>query len=323
MLLTQYPEVPMRLTANVAFLCLIGSLIVSAYAVEPKPAPADQAGESIVVCGQKVPIGTKVILWSDPGGFDAYAPKPAGAESAALGFRSRRGLTPAEEAEVAKNGWTLPLLQEKVDQFVIHYDVCGTSGRCFDVLRKRGLAVQFMLDLDGTIYQTVDLKECAWHATKANDRSVGIEIANMGAYPTDGSEKSPLDQWYKKVDGQTVITLPAHSTVPTRPANAPPLQPSRPELVVGKVQGRELAMYDLTPEQYRALAKLTAGLCVTFPKIHRDVPRDAEGKVVDHALEKTAYGNYKGILGHFHVQTNKTDPGPAFQWDKIIKNDQK
>ena len=313
----------MRLTAKFACLSLIALMIVPAHATEPKPTPADGPGDSIVVCGQKFPIGTKVILWSDPSGFDAYAPKPKDAESTALGFRPRRGLTLAEEADVAKNGWTLPLLQDKVDQFVIHYDVCGTSGRCFDVLRKRGLAVQFMLDLDGTIYQTVDLKECAWHATKANDRSVGIEIANMGAYPTDGSEKSPLDQWYKKEDGQTIINLPAGSTVPTHPASALPLQPSRPEPVVGKVQGRELAMYDLTPQQYAALAKLTAGLCATFPKINQDVPRDADGKVVDHALEKDAYDNYQGILGHFHVQTNKTDPGPAFQWDKIIKTDRK
>ena len=39
-----------------------------------------------------------------------------------------------------------------------------------------------MLDLDGTIYQTLDLKEGAWHATDANGRSIGIEIANIGAF---------------------------------------------------------------------------------------------------------------------------------------------
>jgi N-acetyl-anhydromuramyl-L-alanine amidase AmpD len=29
---------------------------------------------------------------------------------------------------------------------------------------------------------------------------------------------------------------------------------------------------------------------------------------------------YQGVLGHFHIQTNKTDPGPAFQWDTVIEN---
>ena len=23
-------------------------------------------------------------------------------------------------------------------------------------------------------------------------------------------------------------------------------------------------------------------------------------------------------MGHYHVQTNKSDPGPAFQWDLVI-----
>jgi N-acetyl-anhydromuramyl-L-alanine amidase AmpD len=27
---------------------------------------------------------------------------------------------------------------------------------------------------------------------------------------------------------------------------------------------------------------------------------------------------YQGILGHYHVQLNKVDPGPAFQWDTVI-----
>jgi hypothetical protein len=28
--------------------------------------------------------------------------------------------------------------------------------------------------------------------------------------------------------------------------------------------------------------------------------------------------SYHGVLGHYHVQTNKTDPGPAMQWDRVI-----
>jgi N-acetyl-anhydromuramyl-L-alanine amidase AmpD len=87
---------------------------------------------------------------------------------------------------VKEQGWTLSDLQEQVDQFVIHFDVCGTSRQCFKILHDiRGLSVQFMCDIDGTIYQTLDLKESAWHATISNSRSVGIEIANLGAFPVD------------------------------------------------------------------------------------------------------------------------------------------
>ena len=93
-------------------------------------------------------------------------------------------------------GWDLPVLQKVVDQFVIHFDARGTSRRCFEVLHDvRGLSVHFMLDLDGTIYQTLDVKEKAWHATIANDRSIGIEVANIGAYPA--ADSGVLDRWYQ------------------------------------------------------------------------------------------------------------------------------
>ena len=90
-------------------------------------------------------------------------------------------------------GWDLPLLQRVVDQFVIHFDAAGTSKRCFEVLHdRRGLSVHFLLDLDGTIYQTLDVKESAWHATVANGRSVGVEVANIGAYPVQGPDPLAL-----------------------------------------------------------------------------------------------------------------------------------
>jgi hypothetical protein len=27
---------------------------------------------------------------------------------------------------------------------------------------------------------------------------------------------------------------------------------------------------------------------------------------------------YRGVLGHYHIQTNKVDPGPALQWDYVV-----
>ena len=305
-------------------------LVAPTLGDEPKstPLPREKRGEVIVVAGQKIAIGTPVILWTDPGGHNAYAPNP-GAEAQAKadkkavspGFGVRRhGLSETQQQEVKSTGWTLPLLQQAVDQFVIHYDVCGTSQRCFDVLRNRNLTVHFMLDLDGTLYQTLDLQEAAYHATKANGRSIGIEIANMGAYSKGELASSPLPRWYEKdAQGRTQIHLPESAQVPTLSKGGEPLRPSRNEPIVGTVQGQDLTMYDLTPQQYEALAKLTTGLCTTFPKIHRDLPRDAQGKVVDHKLDDTVYNRYEGILGHFHVQLNKTDPGPAFQWDRVLE----
>src|SRR5262249_41968790 len=115
--------------------------------------------------------------------------------SSRYGMRTQ-GLTKQQIETIRGGGWDLPLLQQVVDQFVIHFDARGTSRRCFQVLHdQRGLSVQFLLDLDGTIYQTLDVKEAAWHATIANNRSIGIEIANIGAYPADSP--NPLSRWYR------------------------------------------------------------------------------------------------------------------------------
>ena len=115
--------------------------------------------------------------------------KAADTGEARYNMRRARELTAEQIERVRGGGWDLPLLQNVVNQFVIHFDVCGTSRRCFEVLQdRRVLSVHFMLDIDGTIYQTLDLKERAWHATVANTRSVGIEIANIGAYPLERSQ---------------------------------------------------------------------------------------------------------------------------------------
>ena len=71
--------------------------------------------------------------------------------------------------------------------------------------------------------------------------------------------------------------------------------------------------------QYEALTKLTATLCQVLPRIKCDYPKDADGKLITKKLPDEDYQNYHGVLGHYHVQTNKVDPGPAFQWEKLVK----
>ena len=76
--------------------------------------------------------------------------------------------------------------------------------------------------------------------------------------------------------------------------------------------------YDFTPQQYVALTRLTATLCKVFPRITCQYPEDAAGKLIPKKLPDETLKDYHGILGHYHIQTNKTDPGPAFQWDLVV-----
>src|SRR5262249_1544110 len=94
--------------------------------------------------------------------------------------------------------------------------------------------------------------------------------------------------------------------------------PASNDLVRGQVQGRELAMYDFTPEQYASLTMLTGTLCKVLPRIRCDYPRDAEGRVIAHKLPDDQLANYSGLLRHYHSQENKADPGPAMQWERVV-----
>ena len=168
-------------------------------------------GDEIVAAGQFFHAGSPVVTWMDPRrvcdslprGTARFAPldksdwATTSAEVKGMRTPNRYGmraasLTPEQIEKVRGGGWDLPLLQNVVDQLVMHFDVCGTSRTCFNVLQDdRDLSVHFMVDLDGTIYQTLDLKERAWHATTSNDRSVGIEIAKISVlYPATRNQRA-------------------------------------------------------------------------------------------------------------------------------------
>lgn len=302
----------------------------------------ERKGDEIVVCGQLFHTGAPVVLWTDPGGYDAYrverrftpyeqsswgattraaATQPSLRElSSPVRYGLRQSVLTTQQVEqVRGGGWPLELLQEKVDQFVYHYDVAGTSRSCFRVLHDiRGLSVHFMLDVDGTIYQTLDLKERAWHAGTANSRSVGIEIANIGAYRADRTS-DPLDQWYRRDEnGLRRVVFPVWMKETGIRTPGFVARPARNEVVVGEVQGRQYKMYDLTPQQYDSLIKLTAALCTVFPNMTCDYPRDSQGQLITRVLSREAQEEYRGLMGHYHVSAQKQDPGPAFQWDYVV-----
>ncbi len=318
------------------FPAALASLVFATSGCHTRPRTfVPRKGDEIVVAGQLFHTGTRVITWMDPGGYDAYRVERRFSPLADAGWEKskeaakdltspsrygvRREVLSAEELErVRGGGWDLPTLRRAVEQFVIHYDAAGFSRNCFKTLHDaRGLSVHFMLDVDGTIYQTLDVKERASHATIANGRSVGIEVANIGAYPPGPSRV--LDEWYPlDPTGRRLVRIPERFGDPVFATKNFVGRPARPDLVRGVVQGSDLAQYDYTPEQYAALVKLTAALCKVFPRIECDYPRDATGKLIRQKLPDADLKAYRGVLGHFHVQTNKIDPGPAFDWDKVI-----
>ncbi|MFT7619573.1 MAG: N-acetylmuramoyl-L-alanine amidase [Planctomycetota bacterium] len=272
--------------------CLLVFTLASGCATQSKSfAPERASSGRLIVAGKSMPVPFAVKTWKDEGGYDAHLetcffgeetlPKdPASGCDTPRRYRQRptKGLSPAARQTVTEEGWALPSLRHVVDQFVIHYDVCGTSRRCFEVLHDlRGLSVHFLLDVDGTLYQTLDLAHRARHAGSANDRSVGIEIAHFGAYPPGSQAISK----YWQIDNDGIqIKLPKEFLPPA----GGPFRPANPELIPGRINGVDLVQPDFTEAQYESLSRLTDALTEIFPKLERQVPRLTDGTVNPNVL---------------------------------------
>lgn len=288
-----------------------------------------QPGTSIVICGETVSIGTPVILWSDPVGFNAYLEtcfsvaqalpiEPEGrGRLQRYGTRAPTRLDRKTAAAVQKNGWSRDALARQIHQFILHYDAVGTSTRCFRALHdRRGLSCHFLLDLDGTIYQTLDVREEAFQASGANAHSIGVEMANLGALATP----KLFEGWYHQDDAGVILVPPAHVKPGNQWRDDLVLRPARPKPESGRIQGSKFVQYDFTPEQYAALARLTAALASQFPRIKLRAPTDGAGKVITSTLPEKDQDRFEGVLAHWHLSRGKFDPGPAFQWDLLLSS---
>jgi len=289
--------VPAFLLAGVAVLGLAGALIaVVAVTIHPGSAaePAASPASAIMVAGQLFDVGRPVVLWKDPQGFDAYQVRCIDQRGGCCDADSRRYGARKGLDKGLQRKTTVDELQEVISQLVLHFDGCVNSRSCFKSMHNRprpsgqgcGLSAHFMIDADGTIYQTLDLVERAFHAEEANATSIGVEICNRG--------KVDRGEWPK---------LPAeYRTRPTR------------DVVIN---GEHHEAYDFRPEQYDSLVALARTLLRVFPKIKPVVPQRGDQMIMDTLDDPLGFA---GIVGHLHVdlQKQKWDPG-ALDWRRLLR----
>jgi N-acetylmuramoyl-L-alanine amidase len=324
------PGTMSKLYANIGL--LIGLVALSVVVIgcdepAPPPLPAIQPGAEMVVAGHPFAIDAPVVLWSQPGAYNAYAERCRFTPEQVMPSEPADPGTPARYSrrvprsrslrrKVKADGWTLDHLRDQADLLVIHFDACGASRQCFKILHDvRGLSAHFLLDLDGTIYQTLDCKERAWHTGFVNDRSIGIEIAHIGAR----SDVKELDQWYAHdAEGWPYSIFPRWMGDPSILTANFVAQPARRDIISGRIHGEKLVQYDFTDQQYESLIKLIAGIIRALPGIQLQVPCDNNGKVRTNLLMRNEIDAYSGILAHWHISRGKVDPGPAFDWDRAL-----
>ena len=211
-----------------------------------------QYSNYIVYNNDFVPIRwDKVVLWSECGGMKAR-------DNSYYDYTGRP--------------------RRKVRYFVNHWDVCLSSRSCHGVMGKKGLSIHFMIDNDGTIYQTLDIQHAAFHAgsSRTNRASIGVEISNA-YYPK-------YQDWYKRNGfGE------------------------RPIIEGARVHGNELEPFtDFYPIQKEALKALWTAVHEATG-VSYETPVNQFGTFSKGYEQEVAHGSFSGFVSHYHISKRKID----------------
>lgn len=203
----------------------------------------------IVSQGNFIPINwPKVVLWSEEDGLEL------------------------------SSGFTTYSEKRDIKMFMNHWDVCLNSKTCHRVLNKRNLSVHFLIDNDGTIYQTNDINNANWHAgnKKINHNSIGVEISN--AYDLK------WQNWYsKKGYGERPII--------------------EGETVHGRSMKPFTGFYDVQIKALQALwLAVSEGLGIPL-----NCPVDNDGNTLKTVDPEVKNGSFEGFVSHYHATNRKID----------------
>lgn len=184
------------------------------------------------------------------------------------------------------------LLKELI---VLHHTVGATAKSTFDFWQsqdERRVGTAYIVERDGTIFEVFDPKHWAYHLGVKGSRglidrrSIGIEIASEGGLTEAGDALYCFD----RISPRTLYMGTPHDC--------------------GK-PWRGYRFYDpYDRPQMEAVLSLVDHLCATF-QIPRQTPTDSLGYSAEHL-------GFKGVIGHHHVRSDKSDVHPGFPWEDLV-----
>ncbi len=186
-------------------------------------------------------------------------------------------------------------------KIVLHYTMGYLKGD-IGTLTQQHVSVPFVIGRNGVIYNLFASKYWSYHLgpgarggnTPMSRESIGIEISNIGPLKMIGNN---LVTTYSDSDIYCTLDEKQYYTKLTT-----------------KYRGYEFyATY--TNAQYEAINQLIKFLCAKYniPKNFLNEPERYE------IMTDEGFTNFTGIASHVNCRNDKTDIGPAFEWNKIIK----
>jgi N-acetyl-anhydromuramyl-L-alanine amidase AmpD len=176
-------------------------------------------------------------------------------------------------------------------QIVLHHTVSSNAASSIAWWKQtpERVAVAFVVEKDGTIFQLYEPQYWAYHIGKGstsdqNRHTIGIEIVNEGILQANFTPQS----MYKWCDGKDFFTGKTFTlSAPWRGS-------------------RYFACY--TEEQYTAVGELVKYLSQRFP-----IPL----MVNDSFTYDPANFAFHGVVSHHNLRTDKTDLSPAWDFKKF------
>ena len=189
---------------------------------------------------------------------------------------------------------------KNIYQIAIHYDATGSAKQTFGVLCSRGLSTHFCIDQDGNLYQYLDCAHIAWATNACSMHSIAVDMHN----PVNVKAKS-----YNRLKVARTIER-------------------------GVIQGKNREMLGYFDAQFDTFVALLKALTSPVPGYadpgltdwiplrrfgnNRFAPPSENGvDVIDHLV--SGIEKFEGMIGHYHCNPEKMDPGPAFDWHRILR----
>jgi N-acetylmuramoyl-L-alanine amidase len=254
-----------------------------------------QPSGTLFIAGKEFHTSAKIVHFNEGPGWNAKSPYCISTETESHPAcpPGAAGQFPYDGPKILQRYSVRPALRRYGDnppidavkavirQFVVHHDGCHSSDMCFNVLHnERGLSCHFLIDNDGTIFQTLDLSLAAWHAAAWNFNSIGVEFCNYG----DANAKPAFYDGGKHG--------PARDKIPI------------------KINGHKILAYDYTKAQYESFAQLALELQKLLPNLPLDYPQSSPGVQSWETLPESASFGFSGYISHYHLTNQKWDPGP-------------
>lgn len=255
---------------------------------------------NLIIANQTFKIDAPVVTFMDPPFWNAtsHACIPTENDPRPACIPGKDGMVPygklpapytqryTSRPALRRYGATPPLdaVKAVIRQFVVHHDGCSSSDMAFAVMQnERGLSCHFLIDNDGTIFQTIDLALAAYHAAEWNFGSIGVELCNRGDVKLDPNYYSGGKHG------------PNRKVVPCR------------------INGHTFLAFEFTEAQMTSFQQLARGLQRYLPNIPAEYPQSSPGiQHWDTLPQQGSSGSFafSGYIGHYHLTGQKWDPGP-------------